>query len=259
MEGSSGKPGGFVRNERGVSRGGGRGGSSSTGRGGARPERSSRGRGGGREGRTAPAQDEEATKTPRRTRVSEAIDTSDGRFLKVGAESEAKKVAGKIAQVVREQGTPPTLLAAGANAINQAVKAIAIAKQYLAEEESGPIDLIAQPQFDGPSPRLSLHLKAVPQLVPNEAAEVLTVKRESDPYKVAGAIAGRIRDQKAVALVSVGPDSVFHSVESVAVTRRYLAEEQYDIKFSPIFQQMDWEGKDSSGLRFDIICRKLNA
>lgn len=194
-----------------------------------------------------------------RQRLREAIDTSDGRFLKVGSESEAKKVAGKIAQVVRDQGTPPDLLAAGPAAINQAVKAVAIAKQYLAEEEKGPIDLMTQPQFDGPSNRLTLHLRAVAPTPPNEAAEVLTVKRDSDPYKVAGAIAGRLRENKVVALISVGPDAVFHAVEAVAVARRYMAEDQMDIKFSPFFQQMDWEGRDSSGLRFDIVARKLSS
>lgn len=194
-----------------------------------------------------------------RQRFREAIDTSDGRFLKVGGESEAKKVAGKIAQVVRDQVTPPDLLAAGANAINQAIKAVAIAKQYLAEEEKGPIDLMCQPQFDGPSNRLTLHLRAVAPTPPNDAAEVLTVKRESDPYKVAGAIAGRLRENKIVALISVGPEAVFHAVEAVGVARRYMAEDQIDIKFSPFFQQMDWEGRDSSGLRFDIVARKLHA
>lgn len=214
-----------------------------------------------RTGRKAPVTTEDGAEKPRRStrpqRYREAIDTSDGRFLKVGGESEAKKVAGKIAQVVRDQTTPPDLLAAGASAINQAIKAVAIAKQYLAEEEKGPIDLIAQPQFDGTSNRLTLHLRAVSPTSPSETAEVLTVKRESDPYKVAGAIAGRLRDAKVVALISVGPDAVFHAVEAVAIARRYMAEDQVDIKFCPFFQQMDWEGRDSSGLRFDIISRKL--
>lgn len=230
------------------------------------------GRGGGAVGAERPPRNKTAAppavnedgsvvvKAPRsRTRFREAIDTSDGRFLKVGGESEAKKVAGKIAQVVRDQGNPPDLLAAGASAINQAIKAVAIAKQYLAEEEKGPIDLMTQPQFDGPSNRLTLHLRAVAPTVPNETAEVLTVKRESDPYKVAGAIAGRLRDNKVVALISVGPEAVFHAVEAVAIARRYMAEDQMDIKFSPFFQQMDWEGRDSSGLRFDIVARKLSS
>lgn len=190
-----------------------------------------------------------------RQRPAEVVDTSDGRYLKVSAESDSKKVAGKIAQIMRDLQVPPSLLAANAQAINRAIKAVAIAQQYLREEASGPVNLIVQPQFEGTSSRATLTLFKVDSLTPSAGAEVLSVKHESDPYKVAGAIAARLRDQKEVSLRSVGPDSVFHAVEAIYVTRQYVALDKMDIKFSPVFEQMQVDGKESSGIRFNLITK----
>ena len=64
-------------------------------------------------------------------------------LLKVSAASKPKLVAGALAAVVREKGEV-VLQAVGAAAVNQAVKAIAIARGYVAP--SG-IDLISIPAF----------------------------------------------------------------------------------------------------------------
>ena len=63
--------------------------------------------------------------------------------LKVSAQSNPKSVAGALASVVREQGTVE-MQAIGAGAVNQSMKAIAIARGYLAP---AGIDLIAVPAF----------------------------------------------------------------------------------------------------------------
>jgi stage V sporulation protein S len=68
----------------------------------------------------------------------------DGReVLKVSAKSRPSAVAGAIAGVVREVQRAE-VQAIGAGATNQAVKAIAIARDYLAEDE---IDMICFPEF----------------------------------------------------------------------------------------------------------------
>ncbi|MEG1994114.1 MAG: stage V sporulation protein S [Oscillospiraceae bacterium] len=64
-------------------------------------------------------------------------------ILKVSSKSAPNSVAGAIAGVVRETGTAE-IHAIGAGASNQAVKAIAIARGYLAP--SG-IDLVCFPEF----------------------------------------------------------------------------------------------------------------
>ncbi|SHF74818.1 stage V sporulation protein S [Caldanaerobius fijiensis DSM 17918] len=64
-------------------------------------------------------------------------------ILKVSAKSQPKAVAGAIAAVLRENSTAE-IQAVGAGAINQAVKAIAIARGYVAPNG---IDLVAIPAF----------------------------------------------------------------------------------------------------------------
>jgi len=63
--------------------------------------------------------------------------------LKVSASSNPKSVAGALAAVLREKGSAE-VQAVGAGAVNQAVKAIAIARGYVAPNG---IDLVAIPAF----------------------------------------------------------------------------------------------------------------
>ncbi|HPZ75465.1 MAG TPA: stage V sporulation protein S [Thermosynergistes sp.] len=63
--------------------------------------------------------------------------------LKVSATSHPKSVAGAIAAVLREKGGVE-VQAVGAGAVNQAVKAIAIARGYVAPNG---IDLVCVPAF----------------------------------------------------------------------------------------------------------------
>ena len=64
-------------------------------------------------------------------------------ILKVSAQSDPNSVAGALAGVIREEGRAE-LQAIGAGAINQSVKAVAIARGFVAP--SG-LDLISIPAF----------------------------------------------------------------------------------------------------------------
>ncbi|HHY14089.1 MAG TPA: stage V sporulation protein S [Thermoanaerobacterales bacterium] len=63
--------------------------------------------------------------------------------LKVSAQSKPKSVAGALAAVMREKGIAE-LQAIGAGAVNQAVKAIAVTRGFVAPNG---IDLVAVPAF----------------------------------------------------------------------------------------------------------------
>jgi stage V sporulation protein S len=83
---------------------------------------------------------------PVATQVDEVApfqDGDNGEVLKVSARSRPSAVAGAIAGVVRESGRAE-VQAIGAGATNQAVKAVAIARDYL--EETG-IDSVCLPAF----------------------------------------------------------------------------------------------------------------
>ncbi len=64
-------------------------------------------------------------------------------LIKVSAQSRSTAVAGAIAGVMRDEGFAE-MQAIGASAVNQAIKAIAIARGYLQEDG---IDLMAVPSF----------------------------------------------------------------------------------------------------------------
>ena len=67
----------------------------------------------------------------------------DTEVLKVSSQSRPSSVAGAIAGVIREKGRVE-IQAIGASAVNQAIKAVAIARGYLAP---GGIDVICIPAF----------------------------------------------------------------------------------------------------------------
>jgi stage V sporulation protein S len=69
--------------------------------------------------------------------------SGDVRVFRVSGKSNPTSVAGALASAIREQGGAE-MQAIGAGAINQAVKAVAIARGYLAP--SG-IDLVCVPAF----------------------------------------------------------------------------------------------------------------
>lgn len=64
-------------------------------------------------------------------------------LIKVSAQSRSTAVAGAVAGVMREQGYAE-IQAIGASAINQAIKAVTIARGYL---EQDAIDLVVVPSF----------------------------------------------------------------------------------------------------------------
>lgn len=64
-------------------------------------------------------------------------------LIRVAAKSSAAAVAGAIAGSVREHGRAE-IQAIGAAAINQAVKAVTLARQYLAQDD---VELVMIPSF----------------------------------------------------------------------------------------------------------------
>ena len=84
-------------------------------------------------------------------------------IIKVSARSRTASVAGAVAGVMRESGRAE-VQAIGAGAVNQAIKAIAIARGYLLEEDS---DIVCVPSFvevdiDG-SERTALRVLVLPR------------------------------------------------------------------------------------------------
>lgn len=163
--------------------------------------------------------------------------------LKVNGQSKPNSVAGAICNVVRESpnGLPPAILATGPVAINQAVKAIAIAKKYLLVEDP-PIDLLVTPVFEQDvrnGSNLKFELKRADPIDRDPSEDDLSATEKTDCFKLAGAIAGRIREGKQVACTTKGPIPVLVAVKAIALAQDYVRDELLDLKFSVKFVDLE--------------------
>lgn len=176
-----------------------------------------------------------------------------GTQFKVSENSEVNKVAGAISNQVREAGAP-TLLAIGPGSANQAVKAIAGARRNLYEEE---IDLIAEPYFPYGDESGEIHITLRKSSMINDALSTsdVTVKPTSEFTKVAGAIAGRIREGERVNVICRGKVGVFLAVKSIEVAGRYLEADGINVKFTAQFVT---EEDDATALHLSVLARHID-
>ena len=124
-------------------------------------------------------------------------------------------------------------MATGPAAINQAMKAIAIARKYLAEEDT-PVDLICKPVFEEDirqSSRVCFELKKSRKVKTIPSEDDLACKDKTDPYKLAGAMAGRVREGETVACTTKGPVPVLIAIKAIALAQTYLEDEETEIQF----------------------------
>ena len=82
--------------------------------------------------------------------------------------------------------------------------------------------------------------------------EVLKVKSNSSPNKVAGAVAGVIRENKAVEVQAVGAGAANQAIKSVAIARGYLAPIGIDLICVPAFTSIQIDGEDRTAIK--LIC-----
>eukprot|EP00471_Norrisiella_sphaerica_P001451 CAMPEP_0184478722 /NCGR_PEP_ID=MMETSP0113_2-20130426/672_1 /TAXON_ID=91329 /ORGANISM="Norrisiella sphaerica, Strain BC52" /LENGTH=253 /DNA_ID=CAMNT_0026856609 /DNA_START=223 /DNA_END=984 /DNA_ORIENTATION=+ len=159
--------------------------------------------------------------------------------VKVSGESNARSIASAIANTSRN-AEAPTVLATGPLAINQAIKAITIARTYL--EDDG-IDLRAHCEFEdvkGFKTKIQLSKARSKPRGPKINKDDLCVKKSSDPFKVAGAIAARVRDMgKAVGVYAKGSEAVSIMIKSVYISCNYLDEDNLGLLFVPTFMELE--------------------
>merc|ERR1719320_1646400 len=189
-----------------------------------------------------------------KTRVESA------RMLHVSGQSPVKQVAGAISWISRE-GECPRLLATQSPAINQAAKAVAIARKFLEDDK---IDIACYPMFTPGRRRQDesftflLRKSNLRSVVLDDGTQELKVSKQSNPGTVAGAIAARVREGQRVVLSSIGPLSVSKAICSIAIARQYLAEDGVDISFRPSFLNIEFnDGRRSSCLQFQLLAQQI--
>ena len=83
--------------------------------------------------------------------------------------------------------------------------------------------------------------------------EVLKVARNSDPKKVAGAIAAVIeKDKEEVEIHAVGAAAVNQAVKAVAIARGYVAPKGFNLIAIPAFTKVEINGEEKTAIKMIV-------
>jgi len=81
---------------------------------------------------------------------------------------------------------------------------------------------------------------------------LLKVSSKSNPHKVAGALAGSIREDGRAELQTIGAGSLNQAIKAVAIARGFVASEGFDLICSPAFTEVEIDGEQRTAIRLLI-------
>ncbi len=81
---------------------------------------------------------------------------------------------------------------------------------------------------------------------------MLKVRSQSDPNKVAGALAGTIREQGRAELQTIGAGALNQAVKSIAIARGFLAPSGIDLVCYPAFVDVEIDGQERTAIRLVV-------
>jgi len=178
------------------------------------------------------------------------------KVIKVSAKSNVKSVAGAISHTTRA-GESPTIVATGSESVNQAIKALAIARGYLQDNK---LDISCQPVFRNQEKGALSFVLTKSQLRPKkqeDETQELRVAKNSDANSVAGSIANKVRSGERVVILSIGAGSVNQTVRAVALARRFLEGDGIDVCFRPEFIHITLDDGERSAIKFVILSQQI--
>ena len=80
----------------------------------------------------------------------------------------------------------------------------------------------------------------------------LKVSSKSNPAKVAGAIAGLIREEGKAELQTIGAGSLNQAVKAIAIARGYVAPGGIDLIIIPGFQDIEIDGEERTAIKLVV-------
>jgi stage V sporulation protein S len=83
----------------------------------------------------------------------------------------------------------------------------------------------------------------------------LKVGSQSDPNKVAGALAGTIREQGKAEMQTIGAGALNQAIKSIAIARGFLAPTGVDLVCYPAFVDVDIDGNERTAIRLFVTPR----
>jgi len=81
---------------------------------------------------------------------------------------------------------------------------------------------------------------------------VLKVRSQSDPNKVAGALAGTIRENGRAELQTIGAGALNQAIKSIAIARGFLAPSGIDLVCYPAFVDVEIDGYERTAIRLFV-------
>ncbi|MFP4661604.1 MAG: stage V sporulation protein S [Halanaerobiales bacterium] len=82
--------------------------------------------------------------------------------------------------------------------------------------------------------------------------DVLKVATNSSPNKVAGALAGVLRENGRVELQAIGAGAVNQSVKAIAIARGFVASSGINLIAIPAFIDIEIDGEERTAIKFIV-------
>lgn len=85
--------------------------------------------------------------------------------------------------------------------------------------------------------------------------DVLRVGSGSDPNKVAGALAGTIREYQEAEIQTVGAGALNQAIKAIAISRGFLAPSGIELVCWPSFVDIEINGNERTAIRLSVRAR----
>lgn len=82
--------------------------------------------------------------------------------------------------------------------------------------------------------------------------DIIKVSGNSRTSAVAGAIAGVFREHKRAEVQAIGAGAVNQAVKALVLAKGYLAEDGYEVIFTPEFTDVDIDGKVRTAIKLTV-------
>lgn len=89
----------------------------------------------------------------------------------------------------------------------------------------------------------------------NAGNNVLKVAANTEPNKLAGAIAGVVRNKESAEIHGVGAGAINQAVKAVAIARGFMAPSGIDLAIFPSFMDIGIDGEERTAIR--LLVREI--
>ena len=84
------------------------------------------------------------------------------------------------------------------------------------------------------------------------SVQLLRVAADSQPYLVAGAIAGQMRENSHSHIQAIGTDAVYRMLKAVIIAQQYVTNENMHLAFVPEFVGIVVDNQELTAMRLNI-------